>query len=224
MQNAVLYMLNPRALDCFMSGVSLSSILNNTTSGEADTEPDPEPTQNTPMPSIPIPKSTRTEMATTNPLPPPPIFTLPPTPHYGSISVRQWHPSLAPSLSSAANNRAIWANLRDRIPHPYTLADAEWWIEHCSQEEHWPVVRTFAEEENGRVVEQIVREGEGKEKRRPSDFAIVAVDPRTGVEEAIGAIGIVMGGDVAKRTGELGYWLSQDWWGRGVMGGWWRSF
>ena len=33
-----------------------------------------------------------------------------------------------PSIARYANNRRIWINLRDRFPHPYTLADADAWI------------------------------------------------------------------------------------------------
>jgi [ribosomal protein S5]-alanine N-acetyltransferase len=38
--------------------------------------------------------------------------------------VRDWHPDDAISLAEHANDRRIWVNLRDRFPHPYTLADA----------------------------------------------------------------------------------------------------
>ncbi|HYK82470.1 MAG TPA: GNAT family protein [Gemmatimonadales bacterium] len=41
------------------------------------------------------------------------------------VVVRDWRPDDAPSLAQHANDRRIWLNLRDRFPHPYTLADAE---------------------------------------------------------------------------------------------------
>ena len=34
----------------------------------------------------------------------------------------------APSLAAHANDREVWLNLRDRFPHPYTLADASAYI------------------------------------------------------------------------------------------------
>lgn len=34
----------------------------------------------------------------------------------------------APSIALHANDRDVWLNLRDRFPHPYSLADAEGWI------------------------------------------------------------------------------------------------
>ena len=36
-------------------------------------------------------------------------------------------------------------------------------------------------------------------------------------EEAIGSIGISPGRDVERLTGELGYWLAEPFWGRGIM-------
>lgn len=37
-------------------------------------------------------------------------------------------PADAPSLAAHADDRDVWLNLRDRFPHPYTLADAEAYI------------------------------------------------------------------------------------------------
>lgn len=47
---------------------------------------------------------------------------------FGEWQLRSLEPADAPSLARHANNRAIWRNVRDRFPHPYTLADAEAWI------------------------------------------------------------------------------------------------
>ena len=35
--------------------------------------------------------------------------------------------------------------------------------------------------------------------------------------EAVGGIGIRVGSDVHRYTGEMGYWLGEEFWGRGVM-------
>jgi ribosomal-protein-alanine N-acetyltransferase len=43
--------------------------------------------------------------------------------------VRSFRPDDAPSIARHANDRAIWINLRDQFPSPYSLADARRWIE-----------------------------------------------------------------------------------------------
>ena len=37
--------------------------------------------------------------------------------------------------------------------------------------------------------------------------------------QAVGSIGIFRGGDVYRKSGELGYWLGEEYWGRGIMTG-----
>jgi ribosomal-protein-alanine N-acetyltransferase len=43
--------------------------------------------------------------------------------------VRSWLRDDQESLARHANNRRVWINMGDRFPHPYTLADAEGWID-----------------------------------------------------------------------------------------------
>ena len=43
--------------------------------------------------------------------------------------IRSWRREDAPSIAEHANNRDIWLNVRDRFPHPYTLADAEAYLD-----------------------------------------------------------------------------------------------
>jgi RimJ/RimL family protein N-acetyltransferase len=71
--------------------------------------------------------------------------------------------------------------VRDHFPSPYTLADADLWLE--------------------RVL------GGGPE----TQFAI-EVDG-----EAAGGIGVFLQEDVARKSAELGYWLGEAYWGRGIM-------
>lgn len=42
--------------------------------------------------------------------------------------LRQWSIRDKESLIYYANNRDVWINLRDRFPHPYTLKDADNWL------------------------------------------------------------------------------------------------
>ena len=46
--------------------------------------------------------------------------------------LRPWKLGDESSLEKHANNRKIWINVRDHFPHPYTRADADWWIGHAS--------------------------------------------------------------------------------------------
>ena len=47
-----------------------------------------------------------------------------------SCILRPWAASDTESLVRFANNRAVWRNLLDSFPHPYSRADAEYWIAH----------------------------------------------------------------------------------------------
>jgi len=51
------------------------------------------------------------------------------------VVVRPWKKSDAPQLALIANNKKIWDNLRDHIPYPYTLTDAEKWIAYCGTQQ-----------------------------------------------------------------------------------------
>lgn len=46
----------------------------------------------------------------------------------GTCLLRPLVPGDAVSLAEHANDRGVWLNVRDRFPHPYSLADAEAWI------------------------------------------------------------------------------------------------
>jgi ribosomal-protein-alanine N-acetyltransferase len=95
--------------------------------------------------------------------------------------IRSWREGDEASLASHASNRKIWLNVRDRFPHPYTLADAEQWV--------------------SRAVEA-----------DPETQFAVEVDG-----EAAGGIGLFLQEDVSRFTAEIGYWLGEAYWGRGLM-------
>lgn len=48
--------------------------------------------------------------------------------HGQSVTLRPWARSDLRSLVAHANDRRVWANLRDRFPHPYGEAEAEAWL------------------------------------------------------------------------------------------------
>ncbi len=95
--------------------------------------------------------------------------------------LRPWQPGDEASLVQHANNRNVSRNLRDAFPFPYTMKDAEEWIQHVSQIN--PVV----------------------------NFAIEAEGA------AVGGISLIPRGDVHRHTVGLGYWLGEEFWGRGIM-------
>lgn len=94
--------------------------------------------------------------------------------------IRSWRAGDEPALARHANNRKIWLNVRDRFPHPYTIADAEAWVARA----------TTAVPE--------------------TQFAIEAGG------EAAGGIGLFLQEDVSRYTAEIGYWLGEAFWGRGL--------
>jgi [ribosomal protein S5]-alanine N-acetyltransferase len=94
--------------------------------------------------------------------------------------VRRWQWGDEASLIAAANNPNISRQLRDRFPHPYTVAAAQDWLNYATNS----TVNT--------------------------EYAI-DVD---GV--AIGSIGLTPGKDVERLNAEVGYWLREEFWGRGL--------
>jgi len=94
--------------------------------------------------------------------------------------IRSWREGDAPSLARHADNRRIWLNVRDRFPHPYTLADAEFWVAQASA-------------------------------ARPETQFAVEVDG-----QAAGGVGVFLQEDVERFSAEIGYWLGESYWGRGI--------
>lgn len=50
----------------------------------------------------------------------------------GVCRLRSWRAGDETTLAEHANDHAIWANLRDRFPHPYTRRDAVDWVGYAS--------------------------------------------------------------------------------------------
>ena len=95
--------------------------------------------------------------------------------------MRPWRKDDAESLVLHANNLNVARNLRDRFPHPYTAADAKFFLKHAT-----------------RSVD-------------PSNLAIDVAGT------AVGAVGYVPGSDVERYSAEIGYWLGEEFWGRGIV-------
>jgi RimJ/RimL family protein N-acetyltransferase len=95
--------------------------------------------------------------------------------------LRPWHAGDEVSLVAHANNYAIWRNLRDSFPHPYTWRDAQTWVQYAN---------TFPDTLNLAV------EIEGA---------------------ACGGLGLLFQQDIHRRSAEIGYWLGQAYWNRGIV-------
>jgi RimJ/RimL family protein N-acetyltransferase len=98
----------------------------------------------------------------------------------GPCRIRSWRDGDEENLPRHANNRQIWLNLRDHFPHPYTRADAEWWIQSV-------------------------------QGRKPETSFAIDVDG-----EAVGGISLMLHDDIERCSAEIGYWLAEAYWGRGI--------
>lgn len=96
--------------------------------------------------------------------------------------LRAWRESDAADLVHAINNKKVIDNLRDGIPYPYTLKDAETFI----------LSRLNAD------------------KTAMFAWAITEED------RVIGSIGIFRNSNIHRLTAEMGYYLGEDYWGRGI--------
>lgn len=61
-------------------------------------------------------------------------------------------PADAENIAHHANDRGVWQNLRDRFPHPYTVADAEAYIAHVMSR---PVQTSFGIVVDGQAIGSI---------------------------------------------------------------------
>lgn len=98
------------------------------------------------------------------------------------IKIRTWRITDAEDLSLALNNKKIQDNLRDVLPYPYSVADAEDFI-------------------NAML---------NAKKGRQYAWAITVND------KAIGSIGIFRKDNIHYRTAEMGYYIAESHWGKGI--------
>lgn len=97
--------------------------------------------------------------------------------------IRKWKIEDKYSLAEMLNNKKILDNLRDGLPYPYTVSDAEEYIRAMLSADE---TKTFA-------------------------FAVTADG------KAIGSIGLFRQENIHSRTAELGYYIGEQYWGRGIM-------
>lgn len=99
-----------------------------------------------------------------------------------NIALRSWEQSDAANLAQALNNKKILDNLRDGLPFPYTVRDAEDYIASML----------------------------GAEKGSVYAWAITADN------KAVGSIGVFRRDNIHFRTGEMGYYVGEPYWGKGI--------
>lgn len=99
------------------------------------------------------------------------------------ISIRKWKIDDAEQLFNILNNQKILNNLRDGIPYPYTIENAQ---EFISQTLKAP-------------------------KNSQYSWAILIDD------QVIGSVGVFRKDNIHYRTAEIGYYISEEYWGNGIM-------
>lgn len=96
--------------------------------------------------------------------------------------IREWRIEDAVRLAEMLNNKNILNNLRDGLPYPYTVSDAEEYITSML----------------------------AAEKRKTFAFAITIED------KVVGSIGVFRCDNIHSRTAEMGYYIGEPYWGRGL--------
>ena len=98
------------------------------------------------------------------------------------VMLRQWELEDAPALAVSINNKKVLDNLRDGVPYPYSVKDAEEYIS-AALAAKLDTQYAFAIVFNGKV---------------------------------IGSIGVFRKENVHRLTAELGYYIAEPFWGKGI--------
>lgn len=97
-----------------------------------------------------------------------------------TLNLRTLKESDLPRLTALLDNRTIWMNLRDVIPFPYTLEDAQDWYRFVRTNNH---NLTLTIDVDGHIC------------------GIISLDFKP---------------DVYRKSAEIGYWLGEVAWGKGI--------
>ena len=95
------------------------------------------------------------------------------------IELRELVEDDIPSIAAYANNFNVSRYLASRMPYPYTVEDAKWWV------------RTGSREQG--LNQAISLDG-----------------------ECIGVVGVRPGANEYRYSAEIGYWIAEQFWGRGI--------
>ena len=98
----------------------------------------------------------------------------------GDVKIRKPDPADNHIIAELANNKRVWDNLTDIMPHPYSVADANTFINMAITSD---INRIFAIEYRGSLA------------------GIIGLHGQTGV---------------FRLTAEIGYWIGEPYWNRGI--------
>jgi RimJ/RimL family protein N-acetyltransferase len=98
----------------------------------------------------------------------------------GDVTLRRPDPADNHIIAELANNRRVWDNITDIMPHPYSVADANTFINMAITSD---INRIFAIEQKGRLA------------------GIIGLNGQTGV---------------FRLTAEIGYWIGEPYWNKGI--------
>ena len=98
-------------------------------------------------------------------------------------NIREWKIEDKNRLAEMLNNKKILNNLRDGIPYPYTVTDAE----------------------------EFITTMLSVDKTKTFPFAITVNDI------VVGSIAVFRCENIHYRTAELGYYLDEEYWGKGIV-------
>ena len=98
----------------------------------------------------------------------------------GPVALRALNNADEACLAVLANNKKVWDNLRDYFPFPYSIADAQAFIDST------------------------------KEQTPQMSFGIFFR------QELCGVISLVPLQDVYRKSAEIGYWLGEPFWNKGI--------
>lgn len=101
--------------------------------------------------------------------------------------------------------------LNSCVVRSWLLEDATSVARHANNRRVWLNLRDrFPHPYTQADAEEFIRFTTMQQQRPESSFAVV-VDGVT-----VGSVGLVLGEDVHRRTAELGYWIGEAYWGRGI--------
>lgn len=114
------------------------------------------------------------------------------------ILLRSWRCSDSEhqALVMHLDNLNVSKHLRDTVPHPYTMDDATAWTTYC--------LNQYPSTEHSTTTHET----------QVTEFAITLAEQP---DMPIGGIGLRLGSGVYRHQAELGYWLAEPYWGRGIM-------